>query len=161
MVLGDRPPIPKEIIDHPGSVVILPINDDGHIVLVRQWRQAADQVLLEAPSGTREPGEDPVTTAHRELREETGFSADSLTELTGSWVAPGYSTEFTHAYVARDLHENPLPQDAGEDIHTVVVPADSVPDKIRSGELQDQMTIATYYMAKHVFDNESVQAQPG
>lgn len=156
--LGDRAPVSKEIIDHPGSVVILPITEDGRILLVRQWRQAAGRVLLEAPSGTREPGEDPMTTAHRELREETGYSADSLTELGGSWVAPGYSTEFTHAYLARDLHENPLPQDASEDIHTVAVPVEDIAGMIRSGELQDQMTIAIYYLASNVFDRGASQA---
>lgn len=156
--LGDRPPVSKEIVDHPGSVVILPVTEDGHILLVRQWRQAAGRILLEAPSGTREPGEDPMTTAHRELREETGYSAGSLAELGGSWVAPGYSTEFTHAFLGQDLHENPLPQDASEDIHTVAVPIEKMAGMIRDGELQDQMTIAVYYIASNVFDRGASQA---
>lgn len=156
--LGDRPPVSKEIVEHPGSVVILPVTGDGNVVLVKQWRQAADKVLLEAPSGTREPGEDPLETAKRELREETGYSAEDFTALGGSWVAPGYSTEFTHAYLARNLTENPLPQDDSEDIHTVAVPLDSIPGMVRNGELQDQMTIATYYLAMHVFSKEKVRA---
>lgn len=159
--LGERPPISKEIVEHPGSVVILPFTDDGEVVLVKQWRQPAQKVLLEAPSGTREPGEEPADTAHRELREETGYAAGSLTELGGSWVAPGYSTEFTHAYAAHNLTESPLPQDAGEDIHTVEVPVEAVPGLIRSGELQDQMTIALFYLVAHVYDNETMQARHG
>ncbi len=156
--LGDRPPVSKEIIDHPGSVVILPVTNDGHILLVKQWRQAAQKVLLEAPSGTREPGEDPLATAHRELREETGFSANSMMPLGGSWVAPGYSTEYTHAYLAQDLHENPLPQDAGEDIHTVTVPIEKISTMIREGELQDQMTIAIYHIASNAFERGAAKA---
>ncbi len=153
--LGDRRPVSKEIVDHPGSVVILPVTEDGNALLVKQWRQAAGKVLLEAPSGTREPGEDPLTTARRELREEAGVSAGEMTPLGGMWVAPGYSTEFTHGYLARNLSENPLPQDEGEDIHTVEVPLSKVPALIRDGELQDQMTIAVLYTAMHVFDRES------
>lgn len=159
--LGDRPMVTKEIIEHPGSVVILPITADGRIVLVKQWRQAAGKVLLEAPCGTREPGEDPLVTAHRELREETGFRASSMTPLGGSWVAPGYSGEFTHAFIAHNLTLDPLPQDTGEDIHTVMTPIAEFPRMIRDGEMQDQITIAVYYMAMHVFNQETMQAQPG
>jgi ADP-ribose pyrophosphatase len=159
--LGDRPAIIKEIIEHPGSVVVLPLTDDGQVVLVQQWRQAAGKVLLEAPCGTMEPGEDPLITAHRELREETGYRASSMTPLGGSWVAPGYSAEFTHAFVAHNLTRDPLPQDTGEDIHTVMTSVADFPRMIREGELQDQMTIAVYYMAMHVFNEEAMQAQPG
>ena len=150
--ISDRAPVTKEIIEHPGSVVILPVTSDRRVVLVRQWRQAAGRILLEAPSGTRERGEDPSATAHRELREEAGFEAGSMKQLGGMWVAPGYSEEFTHAFLAEDLRENPLPQDAGEDIHTVFVPFDHVPELIRTGELQDQMTIAVYYTASSVLE---------
>ena len=80
-----------------------------------------------------------------------------MTELAGSWVAPGYSTEFTHAFLARNLTENPLPQDESEDIHTVAVPISSVPQLIRDGELQDQMTIAIYCLAMHVLSDEATQ----
>ncbi len=158
--LGDRAPVQKEIIEHPGSVVILPVTDDGQILLVRQWRQAIREVVLEAPSGTREPGEDPLTTAHRELREETGFEAGSMTPIGGSWVAPGYSTEFTYAYLARDLRENPLPQDAGEDIQTVSVPVEKIGSMIRDRELQDQMTIAVYHIASTIIDRTVSHAPP-
>ena len=148
--LGDRPAVSKEIVEHPGSVVILPVTSDDHVILVRQWRQPAGQILLEAPSGTREPGEDPMVTAHRELREETGFAAESMSSLGGMWVAPGYSAEYTHAFLASDLHESPLPQDAGEDIHVQKLPLASIPEMIRNGDLQDQMTVATFYAASHL-----------
>ncbi len=157
--LGDRAPVKKEIIEHPGSVVILPFVSDDEVLLIKQWRQATGGIVIEAPSGTREPGENPLVTAHRELREEAGVRAGSMTSLGGSWVAPGYSTEFTHAFLGRDLTKDPLPQDAGEDIHTVAVPVSSIPGMIRDGELQDQMTIAVFFMAMHVFGMEKTRAE--
>ena len=157
--LGDRPPVTKEIIEHPGSVVMLPVTEDGDLLLIKQWRQAAGKVLMEAPSGTREAGEDPLVTAHRELREEAGVRAEEMASLGGMWVAPGYSSEFTHASLATKLTSDPLPQDAGEDIHTVSVSVAEVPELIRAQELQDQMTIAVYYMAMHIFQENGFQIE--
>jgi ADP-ribose pyrophosphatase len=149
--LGNKPPVSKEIIEHPGSVVILPVTDDRKLVLVRQWRQAAGKVLLEAPSGTIEPGEQPEVTARRELREEAGVSADHLAPVGGAWVAPGYSGEYTYGYVATGLRPDPLPQDDGEDIHTIEVPLIEIAQLVREGKLEDQITIAVIYAAVHVF----------
>ena len=152
--LGDKPPAVKEIIEHPGGVVILPVTDHGTVLLIRQWRQAAHSILLECPSGTREPGEPPEVSAHRELREEAGVRAERLIPLGGNWVAPGYSSEFTYGFLATGLTPDPLPQDDGEDIHVVEVPVEDIPQMIRTGELQDQMTIAVYYAAMYVFKTE-------
>ena len=159
--LPGRPAVTKEIIEHPGSVVILPVTDHGTAVLIRQWRIAPGEVLIEAPSGTREPGEDPAATAARELREEAGLRAGSLAPLGGSWVAPGYSTEFTYAFLATNLTRDPLPQDDGEDIHTVEVPLGDIPRMIRDGELLDQMTIAVFYAAMHVFETDAAKTPLG
>lgn len=155
--LGGKPPVIKEIVEHPGSVVILPVTDRGTALLIRQWRQAASAVLLECPSGTREPGEPPEVCANRELREEVGVRAERLTPIGSSWVAPGYSAEYTYAFLATGLTPDPLPQDDGEDIHTVEVPLEDIPRMIRSGDLQDQMTIAAFYSAMYVFKNETAQ----
>lgn len=145
----------KEIVDHPGGVTIFPVTDHGTALLVRQWRQPVGDVLLEAPAGTLEPGEDPADCAHRELREEAGVRAGKLTSLGGSWVAPGYSTEFNWGFLASNLTEDPLQQDDSEDIHTVEVKIEDIPRMIREGELQDQMTIAAYLAAAHVFETEA------
>jgi ADP-ribose pyrophosphatase len=152
--LGDKPAVSKEIIDHPGSVVLVPVTTSGTILFIRQWRQPAGRVILELPSGTREPGEDHAETARRELREETGYSAQHFTYLGASWVAPGYSTEYTHAYLATGLRHDPLPQDDGEDIHVAEVKIADVLRLVKTGELEDQMSIAAYYVAAHLFKKE-------
>lgn len=159
--LGAKPPAVKEIIEHPGGVVILPLTDHGTVLLIRQWRQAAGAVLLECPSGTREPGESPEVSAHRELREEAGVRASRLTPLGGTWVAPGYSSEFTYGFLATGLTPDPLPQDDGEDIHVVEVPVDDIPGLVRTGELQDQMTIAVFFTAMYLFETEAARATLG
>lgn len=153
--------VTKEIVEHPGSVVILPVTGHSTAILIQQWRLAPGKVLIEAPCGTREPGEAPEVTAHRELREEAGLRAGSLTPLGGSWVAPGYSTEFTFAFLARNLTRDPLPQDDGEDIHTIEVPLDDIPRMVRDGDLQDQMTIAVCYAAMHAFETGAVKMPLG
>ena len=106
-----RPTYVKDIIEHPGSAVILPIDDEERILFVKQWRPAAKKVMLELPSGTLEKGELPDFAAHRELREETGYRADYLKRVGGFWIAPGYSTEYAHLYHAKDLTPSPLKQD--------------------------------------------------
>ncbi len=148
--LDGRPEVEREIVEHPGSIVLVPVTNRGTVVMIRQWRQAAGEVVLELPAGTLEPGEEPVTTAQRELREETGYRAESLIDLGGAWVSPGYTTEFSYAYLATGLIVDPLPQDHGEDIRTVEIPIDEVHGLIRSGDLRDQMTIAALYAALEV-----------
>lgn len=152
--LGEKPAVSKEIIDHPGSVVILPVTSRESILFIRQWRQPAQKILLELPSGTREPGEDHAVTARRELREETGHSGENFRYIGASWVAPGYSSEYTHTYIATGMKPDPLPQDDGEDIHVVEVAVADVPGLVRSGELEDQMSIAAYYTAVSLFADE-------
>lgn len=148
---GDGPEFQREIVEHPGSVVLIPVTSDGNVLLIRQFRQAAAKVLLEAPAGTREPGEDPEVTAHRELQEEIGYRAGKLISLGGSWVAPGYSSEYSHVYVATDLEHDPLPSDDSEDIVVEAVQFSDVHRLISEGDLEDQMSIAALLSAKHVF----------
>jgi len=148
----DGPEFDKEIIEHPGSVVLIPITDEGQVLLIRQYRLAAGKELLEASAGTRESGEEPETTAHRELQEEVGYKAGTLIRIGGSWVAPGYSTEYTHNFIAKDLVYSPLAQDDGEDIVVEAHDFSEIPELIRSGELEDQMTIAALLSAQHVYE---------
>ncbi len=99
----------REIIHHAGAVVILPIDSKGKILLIQQWRRAVNEILIELPAGTLEPGEEPRATAIRELREETGFDARKLTSLGGFFSCPGFCDEYLHLFVAEDLHPSPLP----------------------------------------------------
>ena len=93
----------RDIVAHPGAVAIVPVMDDGRIVLVRQYRYAAGRELLEIPAGTLEVGEPVDDCAYRELREETGYSASSIKKVISCYMAPGYSSEVIHYYVARGL----------------------------------------------------------
>ena len=145
------PVFDREIVEHPGSVVLIPITAEGKVLLIRQFRQSAEKILLEAPAGTREPGEDPETTARRELQEEVGYRTGKLIPIGGSWVAPGYSTEYSHAFIATELEAAPLPADEGEDIVVMEFEFDDIHRLIAEGVLEDQMTIAALLTALHVY----------
>jgi ADP-ribose pyrophosphatase len=103
------------------SVVILPVLDDGRVVLVRQWRPAVGSWVLEAPAGRVEPGEEPAQAAERELEEETGYAASRLEELYSSYVSPGYSDEVQYAYLATGLRRVGAKPEEDEVIRVVEV----------------------------------------
>ena len=132
----------RAVVRHPGAVALVVIDDQQRWLLVSQYRHPAAQDLLEIPAGTREPGEEPATTAAREVREETGYAAASLTHLGATWMAPGFCDEYIHYYLATDLTEDPLPQDHDEYIGTPVrLTIDELETAIRSGEINDAKTI--------------------
>jgi ADP-ribose pyrophosphatase len=137
----------REVIAHPGAVCIVPVRDDGMVLLVRQFRLPAGQALLEVPAGTREKGEDPVACAYRELEEETGYRATDLRPLYTAYLAPGYSSELMYAYLATGLtlgHTNP---DEGEQIELVEIPIGEIENRVMAGEFADAKTIAALLMA--------------
>ncbi len=131
----------REIVVHPGAVAVVPY-DTGNVILVRQYRLAARQLLLEIPAGKLEPGEPPQLTAERELQEEAGFKPGTLTPLDGLWLAPGYSDEYIHMYLATNLVASSLKADDDEFIEIVRLPLAEALDKITSGEIQDAKTVA-------------------
>ena len=141
--LQDGREFEMEVIEHSRSVVVVPVTDKGSVLLVRQWRQATGDWLLEAPAGRLEQGESPADAAQRELREETGFSAKELRPLGGFWTAPGLFTEYMYTFLATGLEPAPLPQDPGEDVRVEEVRLDEVPGMIESGAIQDAKTIAS------------------
>ena len=144
----------REIIDHVPAVVLVPIDSAGNVLLVRQYRWAVQAVLLEAPAGRLEKGEEPEDGALRELREETGHGADTLMSMGGFWIAPGYSTEYMYAFVATDLRPDPLPADEDEDIELVPTAWKSIPDLIYNGTIQDSKSISALEMAYFLFQNQ-------
>src|SRR6266702_8300139 len=93
----------REIIEHPGSVGIVPILEEGRIVLIRQFRLAAGEIIWEIPAGTLEKGEAPEACARRELEEETGYRGEIFKPLFECYLAPGYSMELMHFFVASSL----------------------------------------------------------
>jgi ADP-ribose pyrophosphatase len=132
----------REIVQHPGAVAIVPFDDDGQVLLVKQYRTAADAILLEIPAGTAEPDEAPDITAVRELQEETGYKPGRLESIGGIYTAPGYTTEFIHLYIARDLEESRLDADSDEFIELVRMPLDEAIAAIARGDIQDGKTVA-------------------
>ena len=130
-------------IQHPGAVVMVPVDPDGNILLVRQPRPSARDVLLELPAGTREEGEEPDVTARRELQEEIAHDPGTMTPLGGFYSAPGFCDEFLHLFLATDLSPvEGVEPDADEEITVVPTPPNAVPDLIRSGEIRDAKSIA-------------------
>lgn len=100
-----------DIVEHPGAVVLVPVDDQGNLWFVRQYRHAAQVELLELPAGSLEPDELPEACALREVREEIGMAAGHIEKIGDFYMAPGYSTEFLHIYLATDLRPAPLTAD--------------------------------------------------
>ena len=131
-----------DIVDHVDSVLIIPLGEDGKVYLVRQYRHATGGELLELPAGTLHLGEDPLVCARREVREETGLDAERIEEIGSFYLAPGYSTEFMHVYLASRLHPDPLEQDEDEFIELVSMPLEEALELARTGMIPDAKTLA-------------------
>ncbi|MBE2184117.1 MAG: NUDIX hydrolase [Anaerolineae bacterium] len=131
----------RELVRHPGAVAIVAIDATDHLLLVRQYRFAAQQVMTEIPAGTLNPGEDPAFCAGRELQEETGYKAGELISLGGLFVAPGYTTEFIHLFLAYDLSESRLAMDDDEFIDVQRVPFNDALAMIDHGQIIDGKSI--------------------
>ena len=137
-----------EIIEHGGSVVILPIDHEGNILFVRQYRHATGKDLLELPAGTRDGAEPYEACAARETREETGMEAGSLAKLGEFYLAPGYSTEFMAVFLATDLKHNPLDPDGDEVLSIEKIPVIKAFELALSGKLPDAKSLAALLLAK-------------
>ncbi len=137
-----------EIIEHGGSVVIIPVDENGNMLLVRQYRHATGQDLLELPAGTLDDDEDPEVCAAREIREETGMAAGVLTKLGDFYLAPGYSTEFMVVYLATDLSHSPLEADADEFLSVESLPVAEAIQMAERGEIPDAKSLAALFLAK-------------
>jgi ADP-ribose pyrophosphatase len=138
--------IKRSIIRHPGSAVILAVDENGRVLLVRQFRLPAEKELWELPAGRLDPGESPLQAAKRELREETGFQAKKWTKLVSFWPSPGYVAEKMTIFLARDLTEGPQQPMEDERIKTRWFTRADLRDRIRAGKLQDAKTIIGYFV---------------
>jgi ADP-ribose pyrophosphatase len=137
-----------EIIEHSGSVVIIPIDEHGNMLLVRQYRHATGGDLLELPAGTLDDDEDPKDCAAREIREEIGMAAGTLTKVGDFYLAPGYSTEFMVVYLATDLSQDPLDADEDEFLSVESVPIAEAFKLAERGEVPDAKSLAALFLAK-------------
>lgn len=131
----------RHAIRHPGSVVILPLIDENHVCLIRNFRVSVTQWLLELPAGTLEPNEPPLECAKRELVEETGYRSNHLRPLCRFYAAPGILDEFMHLFVADQLSEGDPEREPGELIQNVVLTWDDVTKLLAAGEIVDAKTI--------------------
>ena len=132
----------REVIEHDGAVVIVAIDEDDNVLLVRQFRHATGKDLLELPAGGIDPGEMPEVTARRELQEETGYIPGNLERLGGFYSAPGYASEYLWLFLATNLTPSRLVADDTEEIKLVKLPLGKAIELIRTGEIQDAKTIA-------------------
>ena len=136
-----------DLVEHSGSVTIVPVDDQGRIYFVTQYRVGADDRLLELPAGVLEQGEDPLVSAQREIREEIGMGARDLTSLGSFYLAPGYTSEYMTIFLARGLYPAPLDPDEDEFLEIVTLPIETVYQKAFGGEIQDGKTLAALLLA--------------
>lgn len=153
--LCDGKAVRREVVEHPGGVTVLPIEKDGTCWCVKQFRYPIGRLLLEAPAGKLEPGEDPREAAIRELSEETGLDADELIYMGPSYSSPGFCSETLHIYVALGLHEGESHPDEGEFLSVEKHHIDELVDMIMKGEICDGKTIIAVMKAKKLLDDKS------
>lgn len=126
---------------HNGGVCIVPVLDNGDLVMIKQYRSALKKVIYEFPAGKIDPGESTLETAKRELQEETGYSASELIDCGETYPAPGYSTELIYIYIAKDLKAGETNLDHGEIIETEIMSLETALAKVKSKEICDGKTI--------------------
>ena len=132
----------RDVVEHSDCVVIVPVDENDHVLLVRQFRYPVDSALLEVPAGGIEPGEDVLDCVRRELQEEIGYLPGTIEKLGGFYSIPGYGTEYLYVYLARNLRASRLVAEDTDDIEVVRVPVAQIPDLVLSGKLCDAKSIA-------------------
>lgn len=137
-----------EIVVHNGAVAMVPIDKEGKVTLVRQYRHSTGKRLLELPAGTLDDDEAPEACAQRELREEIGMAPGKLTQIAEFFLAPGYSTERMWVYLAQDLRPEKLDTDADEDLEVERLTMDEAFRRIEDGEIEDAKTMLGLYIAR-------------
>jgi ADP-ribose pyrophosphatase len=143
---ADGRPAARQIVVHPGAVVVIPLVDDQSVCLIRNHRVAVSKTLVELPAGTIDPPDPPRETAVRELKEETGFTASRWRQLPGFYMSPGILNERMHVFVAEGLTAGEPEREAGENIDNLIVPCDEALAMIDRGEIEDAKTIAALLM---------------
>ncbi|MCG1043011.1 NUDIX hydrolase [Mycetohabitans sp. B8] len=139
--LPDGKTATREFVEHPGAVMVLPLFDDGRVLMERQYRYPLGRVMVEFPAGKLDPQEGALACAQRELREETGYRANEFIYLTRIHPVISYSTEFIDLYLARGLTEGERALDDGEFLETIVVEPAILHEWIRRGDISDVKTI--------------------
>jgi ADP-ribose pyrophosphatase len=146
--LPDGQQVQLDIVEHSGAVTLLPLDEEGFVWFVRQYRHAAQEEILELPAGTLDEAEEPETCALREVREEIGMAAGRIQKIGEFYLAPGYSTEYMYVYLATDLRPDPLQADFDEFLSIERIPLEQAFKLAESGEIRDGKTLATLFLAR-------------
>ncbi|MBU6275216.1 MAG: NUDIX hydrolase [Planctomycetes bacterium] len=146
----------RQVVDHPGSVVVIPVTPSGNVCLVEVARVAVGATLLELPAGTLDRPEPPAAAAARELVEETGYRAGTITALGAFWMSPGILRERMHLFVAEGLVAGPQELEPGEEIRTREVSIDEAVAMCLDGRIEDAKSIAGLL----VFDRHRMSGPP-
>ncbi|MEZ4520240.1 MAG: NUDIX hydrolase [Thermomicrobiales bacterium] len=136
----------REVVEHPGAVAIIPLTDDGKILLVEHFRYPVGRTMLEIPAGTREPHERAIETARRELEEETGLQAESMIEIARFYSSPGWATEEIVLFRAESLSPSGHGPDHDEILDVIGVSPARIPGLMRDGRIADAKTIIAAQM---------------
>lgn len=134
--------IERDVIEHPGAIVLIPVDSKGRLLMVEQYRHAVGETLLELPAGTLEPGEEPIVCANRELQEEVGYKAKTLKPMGGYYAAPGYTSEYMHLFLATGLAPSRLKGDEEEGISAKPVSVSRALRMIKDGKIRDAKSVA-------------------
>ena len=153
--LSDGSKARREVVEHPGGVTILPVDEAGNCYMVRQFCYPAGHMMLEAPAGKLEYGEDHRECAVRELSEETGFTADELIYLGGFYTSPGFSSELLHVYLALGLHAGESHLDEGEFLNVEKHSLQALEQMIMNNEIEDAKTIIAVLKAEKVLKDRA------
>jgi ADP-ribose pyrophosphatase len=148
--------VTREIVTHPGSVVILPVFPDGRILMIRQYRYAAGQYLWELVAGTKDPGESFVRGAHRELLEETGYTALRMRKLLDIFPTPGFARENMAIFLAEGLKEGKAQPESDEKIEARIFTLREIENWIRSGKIRDAKSIAGILYYAHGITRDAI-----
>lgn len=142
----------REVVEHRGAVAIVPLLGLDKVLMVRQYRRAVDDVLIEIPAGTLEPGEAVEICAARELEEETGYVAGKIEPLFSQYLAPGYSQEVLHVFLAQDLRKTKQNTERDEFIEVLEVKISDIYSMIQKKQIKDAKTIAGLLMTLRILD---------
>ena len=144
----------REIVEHPGAIAVVAITKDKELVLVRQFRKPANQILLEIPAGVPKKGESPEDCARRELEEETGFHAKKVRKIWEGYASPGYSDEIIHFVLAEDIDLMKQKTDEDEFIEVDLVDVFACMDMLKNGKIRDNKTMIGIMIADMVILGE-------
>ena len=144
----------REWIDHPGAVAVLAVTDAGELVMERQFRYPLSRDMIEVPAGKIDPGEDPLATARRELKEETGYIASEWTHVATIHLAIGYSNERIEIYLAKGLGRETAKLDEEEFLEVFALPLATALAWVREGRITDSKTVASLFWAEKILGGE-------